>query len=584
MVPAAKGKALVAIDLGAQSCRVSLLRWRQNQPAIEIVHRFENSPVSVAGRLFWDIQAIFEGVKTGLKRCCGIAREGIASIGVDGWAVDYVRLDALGNPAELPFCYRDARTEAAEDRVHTIVPESRLYSMTGIQILRINTLYQLYSDQIAGSDCSLPWLNLPEYIAYRLCGKRVSEYTNATHTGLVALGTHSWCQQIFRELGLDLTAAPEIVPTGSLLGALTGDLSALPALRDARVIVPACHDTASAIAAIPAAGNDWAFISSGTWSLVGTVLDSPCTTNDAHRLNFTNLGGVGGKSYFLKNVNGLWLLQQCLSEWQSRDVHCSLEDLIEECSSLPVPAATIDVDDPLLMLPGNTIDKINRQLKRLGQRTLSDRLFINGSSRQHDLSQHGCAIRGSACLHCQKSPERNSTVCSSWVEEVRTIFSISSRPNAQVSKSFLELTESTTIGNFAIQMAVLEQRLDSRSGCDREVGRQMGRTLFRGCMARSDSAKPRIQFLSEWMRNQPMEGDFTMNDKQWNLFGRRSTISSLSCLPGDLPIPAPASASSSSPPPPLTSKKSSATPHKSTPSPAPARLWPFMFSGICRTV
>lgn len=207
MVPAAKGKALVAIDLGAQSCRVSVLRWNLNQPYKEVVHRFENAPVSVRGDLFWDIHAIFEGVKTGLERSCAIAREGIASIGVDGWAVDYVRLDAMGDPIELSFCYRDARTDAAKDLVHATLPPSQLYSLTGIQILRISTLYQLYADKIAGADPSLPWLNLPEYIAYRLSGRRVSEYTNATPTGLVAIGTHSWCQRVFRELALDSKAA-----------------------------------------------------------------------------------------------------------------------------------------------------------------------------------------------------------------------------------------------------------------------------------------------------------------------------------------------------------------------------------------
>jgi rhamnulokinase len=500
MVPAAKGKALVAIDLGAQSCRVSLLRWRRNQPVVEIVHRFENSPVSVGGRLFWDIQAIFEGVKTGLKRCCEIAREGIASIGVDGWAVDYVRLDAQGNPAELPFCYRDARTEIAEERVHAIMPKSRLYSMTGIQILRINTLYQLYSDQIAGSDCSLPWLNLPEYIAYRLCGKKVSEYTNATHTGLVALGTHSWCQQIFRELGLDPTAAPEIVPTGSFLGPLTGDLSALPALRDARVIVPACHDTASAIAAIPAVGYDWAFISSGTWSLVGTVLDSPFTTDDAYRLNFTNLGGVGGKSYFLKNVNGLWLLQQCLSEWRSRDIHCSLKDLIEECSSLPVPIATIDVDDPQLMLPGNTIEKIDRQLQALGQRP-----FPTDRSSMAPLANiifHSMAERYAEVL---------ASIQKTTGKKLKRLFIVGGGSRNHflnqltAQRTGLEVvagaTESTTIGNFAIQAAVFDDDWTPAAGVTEKSVARWAELFSEDACARSDSGESRAaRFLSSGLR------------------------------------------------------------------------------------
>jgi rhamnulokinase len=510
MVPAAKGKALVAIDLGAQSCRVSLLRWGRNQPVIRIVHRFENSPVSARGRLSWDVQAIFEGVKKGLRRCAEIAREGIASIGVDGWAVDYVRLDALGDPAEPPFCYRDVRTEISEDRVHAILPPSRLYSMTGIQILRINTLYQLYSDHIAGSDCSLPWLNLPEYIAYRLSGKRVSEYTNATHTGLVALGTHSWCRQIFRELGLDPAAAPEIVPTGSLLGSLRGDLSAMPGLEDTKVIVPACHDTASAVAAIPAVGNDWAFISSGTWSLVGTVLDYPCTSDEAQHLNFTNLGGVGGKSYFLKNVNGLWLLQQCLVEWQSRGVHYAIEDLIEKCSALSVPVATIDVDDPQLMVPGNTIEKINRQLRALGHPSFSS--DCSSIVPLANLIFHSMAERYADAL---------ASIEKTTAKKLKRLFIVGggsqnrllNRLTAQ--RTGLEVTagatESATIGNFAIQAAVFDEDWTPALGVTEESVAKWAELFSQQACARSDSGENRASRLLSSRSRHGMEA----YDEEW---------------------------------------------------------------------
>jgi len=502
MVPAAKGKkALVAIDLGAQSCRVSLLRWRRNQPVIEIVHRFENSPVSQGGMLLWDINAIFEGVKVGLKRCSEIAREGIASIGVDGWAVDYVRLDAQGNPAELPFCYRDVRTEIAEDRVHGILSPSRLYSMTGIQILRINTLYQLYSDQIVGADCSLPWLNLPEYIAYRLSGKRVSEYTNATHTGLVALGTHSWCKQVFRELGLDPGAAPEIVPTGSLLGSLKGDLSALPGFEDAKIIVPACHDTASAIAAIPAVGNDWAFISSGTWSLVGTVLDSPCTSDEAHHLNFTNLGGVGGKSYFLKNVNGLWLLQQCLSEWRTRGIQCALKDLIAECSALPAPVATIDVDDPHLMVPGNAVEKINRQLQALGHPTFS----YDGSSivPLANLIFHSMAERYAdvlASIENTTGKKLNRLFIVGGGSQNHFLNQLTARRTGL--KVTAGATESSTIGNFAIQAAVFDEDWTPAAGVTEESVARWAELFTQDARTQSDSGASRAsRLLSSELRH-----------------------------------------------------------------------------------
>ncbi len=458
---------MVAIDLGAQSCRISLLRWNRTVPEIEVIHRFPNAPVSSNDGLRWDIEAIFDGLITGLHSCATRAPEGIASIAVDGWAVDYVRLDATGNPAALPFCHRDPRTETAERKVHLILPPARLYSLTGIQILRINTLYQLYADSLAGYDPSLPWLNLPEFITYRLCGKPVSEYTNATHTGLVELGTHRWCDEIFRELGLDLSAAPEIVASGSVLGPLSGELSHLPAFRETQVIVPACHDTASAVAAIPAAGDDWAFISSGTWSLVGTVLDSPCVNHDAQSLNFTNLGGVGGKICFLKNVNGMWLLRQCIDEWDLQASRWSLPDLLSRCASLPPPPALINVDDPQLLLPGNAIAKINAQMAGLGQPNF-------GADDAGFLSLANTVLHSMAARYA----EVLSSIGTLTGKTVRRLFIVGggnqntllNRLTAQHTgmEIILGSTESATIGNFAVQMAALERDGKASRGVNAE--------------------------------------------------------------------------------------------------------------------
>jgi rhamnulokinase len=303
--------------------------------------------------------------------CAGIATEGIGAVGIDGWAVDYVRLDDDGNHIANPFCYRDERTISAEQEVHRILSPAKLYGLTGVQLLRINTLYQLYADCQAGIDPTKKWLNLPEFVTYRLGGRPVAEYTNATHTQLVDLASKQWCWEIFESTGLERKAAPEIVSTGTIVGTVRGDLSELIAFRQTQLIVPACHDTASAIAAIPASGDDWAFVSSGTWSLVGTVLDKPCVTQEARAMNFTNLGGVGGTTCFLKNVNGLWLLRQCMEEWEFRGFAWSLGELLNKCASLPAPAALIDVDDPQLMVPGNMLAKINAQLECAGNRPLS---------------------------------------------------------------------------------------------------------------------------------------------------------------------------------------------------------------------
>jgi rhamnulokinase len=269
------------------------------------------------------------------------------------------------------------------------------------------------------------------------------------------LGTHSWCREIFRELGLDVTSAPEIVPSGSVLGPVSAGLVALAAFRDAKVVVPACHDTASAIAGIPAVGDDWAFISSGTWSLVGTVLDAPCVTDDARSLNFTNLGGVGGRICFLKNVNGMWLLRQCMDEWEQRGIHCSFQELLSRCASLPPPAALIDVDDPKLMLPGHTIEKINAQLECLGQpRFASDEASI---ALLANTIFHSMAVRYAEVL---------ASISKITGKKLNRLFIVGGgRQNTLLNhltaqRTGLEIilgsTESTTIGNFAVQMAALE--------------------------------------------------------------------------------------------------------------------------------
>jgi len=463
METSAKRAALVAVDLGAQSCRVSLLRWKQGQPQMQVMHRFPNGPIATQDGLRWDIGRILHGVKDGLRLCADAAAEGIASVGVDGWAVDYLRLDENGDPLADPFCYRDERTQRAEKKVHEIISPSRLYSLTGIQLLGLNTLYQLYADKLAGGRPGTFWLNLPEYVTYRLGGHRVAEYTNATHTQLVRLGGQEWCEEIFESLGLDISAAPKIVPSGSIVGSIGGDLSKLPALRGTKLIVPACHDTASAIAAIPASGEDWAFISSGTWSLVGTVLKSPCVGDQAREMNFTNLGGAGRSICFLKNVNGMWLLRQCMDEWEERGSAIPLSALLQECEALPAPDYLIDVDDPPLTRPGGTLGKINAQLQRAGRRTFS------AESRNipviANLIFHGMAERYAEVLR---------SIATITGKRLKRLFIVGgggknfllNRLTAERTglEVLLGSTESTTLGNFAIQMATLQGSWNETTG------------------------------------------------------------------------------------------------------------------------
>jgi rhamnulokinase len=366
-------RALIAIDLGAESCRVSLLRWESvrsslepDTPHIELIHRFPNHTIETADGLHWDLAAILDGLHDGLRQCARIATEGIRSIAVDGWAVDYVRLDEIGQPVADPFCYRDERTIAAESTLNDRISAARMRELTGIQLLRINTAYQLFADDAALR--ALPWLNLPEYILHTLGARRVSERTNASHTQLLGLPSAGkageWCDEILRAVEVPRSAMPELVNPGTDIGRLTGPLASLPAFADTRLIAPCCHDTASAIAAVPDPAGDWAYISSGTWSLVGTLLREPNNSPGGRAENFTNLAGAEGSICFHKNVNGMWLLRQCMESWAAEGAHIDIASLVDAAEHIPALDYRLDVDDPDLLLAGRMPQRINAQLHR----------------------------------------------------------------------------------------------------------------------------------------------------------------------------------------------------------------------------
>jgi len=474
-------QALVAIDLGAQSCRVSLLRWRDAASEIQVIHRFPNAPITTENGLRWNLRRILDGVMTGLRRCADAAPQGIASIGIDGWGVDYVRLDRDGEPIGDPYCHRDERTTQAMKEVFQRISPERLYALTGIQILGLNTIFQLYADQRAGIAAGARWLNLPEYVSYVLGGQPVSEYTNATHTQLVSLGKHEWCDEILEATGLARPAAPRIVAPGTVVGKVRGELSRLAQFSDTKLIVPACHDTASAIAAIPASGNDWAFISSGTWSLVGTVLASPCVSESARELNFTNLGGVGGTICFLKNVNGMWLLRQCMDEWERHGFAWKLEELIRRCEQLRAPRTLIDVDEAALMRPGNMVEKINAQLKAVG-------------APQLEVNDQGILAMANVlfCSLAKRYADVLASVARITGKKLRRLFVVGggSKNNylnrLTASCTGLEVipgsSESTTIGNFAIQIAALDGHGENADGVGADVVARHAEALASHCL------------------------------------------------------------------------------------------------------
>jgi rhamnulokinase len=494
-------QALVAVDLGAQSCRVSLLRWREAAPEIQVIHRFPNAPVPTENGLRWDIRRILDGVMTGLRICADAAPQGIACIGIDGWGVDYVRLDREGKPIGDPYCHRDERTTQAMKQVFQRISPERLYALTGIQILGLNTIFQLYADQQAGIDADARWLSLPEYVSYVLGGRPVSEYTNATHTQLVTLGKREWCDEIFEATGLVLSAAPEIVAPGTVVGRVRRELSRLTQFSATKLIVPACHDTASAIAAIPASGDDSAFISSGTWSLVGTVLASPCVSESAREMNFTNLGGVGGTICFLKNVNGMWLLRQCMDEWEQLGFAWKLEALIRCCEQLPAPRVFIDVDEAALMQPGNMVGKINAQLKRAG----ASQLEVNDAGIPamanvifHSLAKRYADVLASVARITKKKLRRLFVVGGGSKNDFLNRLTASCTGLEVIPGS----SECTTIGNFAIQIAALEGYGENCGGVSADTIARHAEALASHCLTFSRIEERQANLRSEARRQE----------------------------------------------------------------------------------
>jgi rhamnulokinase len=459
----ADARASIAVDLGAESCRVSLLRWRGGQPEITLVYRFANAPRERSDGLHWDLGMIETGVEDGLRRCAAIASEGVRSIAVDGWAVDYVRVDADGKAVDDPFCYRDERTIKAERALHRKIGPERLRELTGVQLIRINTLYQLYADMMQGLPDGSQWMNLPEYILSRWGGARVAEFTNATHTEMVELYQRQWSREIFSAAHLDLAAAPKLVPPGTEVGRLVGPLAELPALRDTVLIAPACHDTASAIAGIPATGNDWAYISSGTWSLVGTLLEQPRNGEAAAEENFTNLGAVGGRICFHKNVNGMWLVRQCIEKWAADGRAWTVQELVAAAERIAKPHGLLDVDDPDLLLAGRMPQRINAQRVRKGFEPLdesAENAAMFASLIFHSLAARYAKVLDRVAFHSGKKLKRLFVVGGASQNDYLNRLT----KEATGLELFRGAAESSTVGNFAVQLAVLEGSRDAVSG------------------------------------------------------------------------------------------------------------------------
>ncbi|MFF3846826.1 rhamnulokinase family protein [Streptomyces sp. NPDC002328] len=358
-------KSYAAVDLGASSGRVMVGRVSPDSLELTEAHRFANRPVRLPEGLRWDVLSLYAGVLDGL-RAAGVRCGGrLDSVGIDSWAVDYGLLDADGALLGNPVHYRDARTEGVAEKVWATVPAAELYAATGLQYAPFNTLYQLAAArgtrQLAYAE---RLLLVPDLLAYWLTGEQGTELTNASTTQLIDPRTRGWSYGIAERLGIDLELFAPLRQPGDPAGLLRpGVLEETGLTGPVPVTAVGSHDTASAVAAVPATGERFAYICTGTWSLAGLELDAPVLTEESRAANFTNELGLDGTVRYLRNIMGLWLLQECVRAWGDPD----LGVLLREAAGVPALRSVIDAGDAAFLAPGRMPERIAEACRASGQ-------------------------------------------------------------------------------------------------------------------------------------------------------------------------------------------------------------------------
>jgi len=355
-----KDLRVAAVDLGATSGRVMVGTVGPARLDLEEVHRFPNGPVPAAdGSLHWDIEAVHREVLTGLR-----SAGPVDAVGVDSWAVDYGLLDASGQLVADPFCYRDRRTDGVREKVLAVVSEKELFATTGLQQLPFNTIYQLAAE--ASFDEVATLLLIPDLIGFWLTGAIGAEATNASTTQLYDVRTRTWATGLAERVHVPARILPPLREPGDLIGQLRLDVADRTGLSPSTpVVAVGSHDTASAVVGVPFADpTRAAYISSGTWSLVGVELDKPVLSDAARAANFTNEGGVDATIRFLRNVMGLWVLNETMRTWGTDD----LATLLDEAAAAPAFGPVVDLDAPEFLAPGNMPARIDAACRANGQR------------------------------------------------------------------------------------------------------------------------------------------------------------------------------------------------------------------------
>jgi rhamnulokinase len=446
---------IIAIDLGNSSGRVVLGQWNGSTGALREIYRFPNEAKEEGGHVVWDIERIWQEVLKGLRIAAVETGGRVESVGLDCWGAEYLLVDKAGDLIGPAYTLRDPRQVRAMERAFTILPRKRIYETTGIQVMPINALYGLLAhleESPEEWERTRFWLGTPEYFLFRMTGVAVAEYTNAPNSQLVDAASKSWSHEIGEAFGLSLDRFPPIVPPGTILGSLRAAIGSEVGLSNVKVIAPACHDTGSAVAAIPHPHDNLAFISSGTWSLVGTVLREPLISEPGYKFNITNEGGVGNTIRFLRNVIGLWLLQEVLREWKEQGLQVSPAELAEHCMDTAMEGPWFDVsEDKTFLAPGNMVTRINAQLRAQGFAEENRPAALSGIIFRSLARRYAEVIN--AIRTCTGKPIRRLCIVGGGVrnEALNRLAGIAT--GLEIIKG---PSEATLIGNVAVQISALE--------------------------------------------------------------------------------------------------------------------------------
>ncbi|MCU1272591.1 MAG: carbohydrate kinase [Bryobacterales bacterium] len=359
----------LAFDLGAESGRAMLGTLESGRLSVEELHRFPNIPVRVLSSLYWDTLRLWHEIQRGLTIAGRDRHISLDGIGVDTWGVDFALLGPDGALIDNPRHYRDARNNGVTEEAFKVVPREEIFAQTGIQFMQINTLYQLYAMRLSNSPalaCARTLLMMPDLFNYWLTGVAKSELTIASTSQMYNPRLAGWATELFDRLDLPRKILPEIVHPGTRIGSVVPGAAEASRVEGTAVYATGCHDTASAVAAVPSAGDSWCYVSSGTWSLMGVELDAPVIDGRALALNLTNEMGAGGKTRLLKNIAGLWLLQECRRAWALAGREYSYEELTAAASTASPFSAVIDPD--AFLEPGDMPAKIARYCQATAQR------------------------------------------------------------------------------------------------------------------------------------------------------------------------------------------------------------------------